>query len=210
MKRPLVSIFTALVIIGSATALPTPDTARKNCESDGAHVWVEKTGRCIWWNPCRTDSIDYQLKYCLNYYEQNKYEIFYLKNDPILLREFAELYARNVLHTTTSNLKNFESKDTTPIPGDTKLWQAWTFDGDFFAFETTAPTPTTSAEVLSYTRRLSCFVHGYEINNTNTGFECKGVQSEDKCKEVTDFANRLYGASYGSYIYDKTKKTCTY
>ena len=63
MKKTLLSVLAGLVVIGTATAVPSMDVQQKNCE-DGQHVWVEKTKTCVPINPCLSDDADIKRAYC--------------------------------------------------------------------------------------------------------------------------------------------------
>lgn len=64
MKKILSSILVGTVVVGTATALPTPGDRKKVCEQNPQKVWVEKTKACIPTNPCLPENVDTYGAYC--------------------------------------------------------------------------------------------------------------------------------------------------
>ncbi|MCR4917425.1 MAG: hypothetical protein K5912_00585 [Alphaproteobacteria bacterium] len=125
MKKTLVSILSGLVVIGSASAIPTPDTARENCmklEQEGTHVWVSKDSTCIPINPCAEDaSPETNKKYCLEFGIPTE-----KKNQDLMLKTYAE----NVLKTSIQEIKTLPPDSSEP---DKSYYGIKTTDGGYFA-----------------------------------------------------------------------------
>ena len=78
MKKTLLSVLAGLTVIGSASAVPTPEDRKALCQlliDKGTHVWVEKTSACIPVNPCKSDDEQIKEAYCIDTLETNYYEV---------------------------------------------------------------------------------------------------------------------------------------
>ncbi|MCR4917437.1 MAG: hypothetical protein K5912_00645 [Alphaproteobacteria bacterium] len=67
MKKTLLSAIACLAVIGSAAAIPTPESARENCryyEQQGTHIWLDVYGACIPKNACKDGNDDTQRRFC--------------------------------------------------------------------------------------------------------------------------------------------------
>ena len=67
MKKTLLSMLAGLVVIGSASAVPSPEDRKALCEKQSdKFVWVEKTQACIPINPCRSTDDKIKEAYCID------------------------------------------------------------------------------------------------------------------------------------------------
>ena len=64
MKKIIFGILAGIVIIGSASAVPSPADRKRLCEQQpDKFVWVEKNQACVPINPCLSDNREVKLAY---------------------------------------------------------------------------------------------------------------------------------------------------
>ena len=173
MKKTLLSIVAGLVVINVASAVPSMDTQKTNCE-DGQHVWVEKTKTCVPINPCLSDDINIKEVYCPNLVglPHNK------SKQDLVINE----YVQNVLRTGVSEIKEI---------GDTHM-SVKTTDGNYFVWKLSKHPDN---HCLSQMIR-AFVVNGYSFDNlmfeesVNVSYSSQ-VDSELKCNNIINFASTM-------------------
>ncbi|MCR4917426.1 MAG: hypothetical protein K5912_00590 [Alphaproteobacteria bacterium] len=126
MKKTLLSAIAGLAVIGSAAAIPTPDTARENCmKLGGTHVWVEKNKECVPINPCtEPKDSEYHKNYCLHYIIQ--------VSDEEKARLWVKRYTQNVLKASPVNI---QIEQTNNLPANYFYLRVKTSDDGYFETE---------------------------------------------------------------------------
>ena len=96
MKKTLLSVLVGLVVIGSASAVPSPEDRKALCEKQSdKFVWVEKTQACIPINPCLSSVSAIEEAYCIQLDGAA-----YLPNDQIKRNLIIERYVEKKLQTS--------------------------------------------------------------------------------------------------------------
>lgn len=189
MKKTLLSVLAGLTIIGSATALPTPDDRKALCDQNpDTMVWVEKTKACIDINPCESSNNTIKTTYCVSEIDHPNWlrinDLFKDKLDLIV-----ERYVENVLNTKVSNLSVFNGEKKT----ETEYFAVKTADGGYLVGEIEGVhfSKDICFEAIHLTRR----VYGNENDNGGNvygGYVFSKIPYDSElCEDMGDFASLL-------------------
>ena len=206
MKKTLLSVLAGLAVIGSASAVPTPEDRQNLCDlliQKGTHVWVEKTKACVPVNPCAKDvSDDIRKAYCLT----ELAETFKFRDIEDVV-DFAERYANAAkVYFDYANIIG----ETKPYTGmlavenyETYVYAVHTADHGYFGFcfkIDPSQTPLVN-------RKPVCLVFGREISE---GAGCNGVESGQECNDMSDYWNLLSHEQTTKPVYDEKTKKCMF
>lgn len=64
MKKVWLSVLATITVVGTASAVPTPQQRREMCDQNPKTIWVEKTGACVPENTCESNNEDIKAAYC--------------------------------------------------------------------------------------------------------------------------------------------------
>ncbi|MCR4917456.1 MAG: hypothetical protein K5912_00745 [Alphaproteobacteria bacterium] len=211
MKKTLFSTIAGLAIIGSASAIPTPNSAKKHCSKP--NIWVEKTAECLSENPC-IESTEKKIssEHCIA-------EIV-APSDESIQKIWLDKFTENVFKTTVKEINLIKDKNTLDV-----FLGVHTNDGNYFAIGTNKTNVDTTffrKKCSSNTQfALNAYGYGfglgkeYEFIGGALGIKDNAYKisntPKDNCTAIKKFADTL--AQQDDIVtlnYDEKEKSCTF
>lgn len=177
MKKTLLSVLAGLTVIGSASALPTPEDRKAMCEKHpDKYVWVEKTQACIPINPCASklgwDDPTVMQTYCANFFGN------FGEKQKLVHQRYIEQVLKTKISETMPRM--FVSDSYGDFIDAYKLQ-----DGGYIAFN--GKSDDTDDDMVT----AVCFAHGHGTTGVNDFRGCLGDFTQAQCTDMADFMTLL-------------------
>lgn len=191
MKKTLLSLLAGIAVIGSASAVPSPEDRKALCEKHPEkYVWVEKDQFCVPINPCESDNVEIKRAYCVDFGLCAPGD-----TDEILKLWIGKWFGREIIE-----LKHLDSKAVGVKTDDGQYFAYWCTTGhlddkctgqiDDVAF---AYTHDTAGRYYTPEDKINIESGGYAVSK-----DIKYVPANDaiECDGIKDFAELLFKRQY--------------
>ena len=193
MKKTLLSVLAGLTVIGSASALPTPEDRKAMClKHPDKYVWVEKKLACVPINPCESADKTIKDAYCISIFEFSPHNTEV--RDMVITR-----YTENVMRTTVSEIKTLTDN------ADNIIIAVKTTDGDYYANKSQKypyknqrtcdldTYPAWAGAAYGKPIKSSLWAHQWDEYGEGTMLYYKNVTSAKTCRDIADFLSLISG-----------------